>query len=202
MFLATQLRKAEQSVKPLGKAVVAGRAGVALWTQLVRGALTIDLGVGRQMRPLGPLRVRIRAPRDVVFEVISTPYLGRTPRALARRLQVRERGSDLVLAAHFTPVNGVTATTLETVRFEPPERVHFRLVRGPVPHVVETFELRERNDETELEYRGELGADLWLLGELWGAAVARTWVATVRESLEKVRNEAEGRTASRGQRSG
>jgi hypothetical protein len=28
---------------------------------------------------------------------------------------------------------------VETVRFTPPERVDFRLVRGPVPHVVETF---------------------------------------------------------------
>jgi hypothetical protein len=28
------------------------------------------------------------------------------------------------------------------VRFERPERITFRLVRGPVPHVVETYELR------------------------------------------------------------
>ena len=71
-------------------------------------------------------------------------------------------------------------TTLETVRFEPPERVHFRLARGPVPSVVEEFRLREVDGGTELEYRGELATDLWLLGRLWGAAVARTWVAAER----------------------
>ena len=30
----------------------------------------------------------------------------------------------------------------ETVRFERPHRVSFRLVKGPVPHVLERFELR------------------------------------------------------------
>ena len=75
--------------------------------------------------------------------------------------------------------------------------MRFRLVRGPVPHVLETFELRELGDETELEYTGELGADLWFLGSIWGAAVARTWEATVAASLEAVRAEAERRAASR-----
>lgn len=34
-------------------------------------------------QPLGPLAVTIRAPRDVVYAVISAPYLGKTPRAMA-----------------------------------------------------------------------------------------------------------------------
>lgn len=88
---------------------------------------------------------------------------------------------------------GLTATTVETVRFERPEAVHFRLVRGPVPHVVEQFALHETPDGTELEYSGELGTDLWALGRLWGAAVARTWEATVQSSLEGVKDEAERR---------
>ena len=62
-----------------------------------------------------------------------------------------------MLAAHYTRAYGLTATTVETVRFEPPERVHFRLVRGPVPHVLETFELREVDGETELEYPASWG---------------------------------------------
>jgi hypothetical protein len=45
---------------------------------LVRGALTIDLRIGRSLRPLGPLTIGIDAPREVVFDVISAPYLGRT----------------------------------------------------------------------------------------------------------------------------
>ena len=108
---------------------------LALWAALVRGALAPDLGVGRRYRPLGPFELRIAAPREIVFDVVSSPYLGRTPRALRAKLEVLERGEDMVLAAHRTPAYGLVATTVETVRFEPPSAVHFRLVRGPVPHV-------------------------------------------------------------------
>jgi hypothetical protein len=139
----------------------------------------------------------VAAPRETVFDVVSSPYLGRTPRALAHKLQVLERGSDLVLAAHFTPAYGLTATTVETVRFEPPERVQFRLVRGPVPHVLETFELAETDGGTRLAYSGELGTDLWLLGSMWGAAVARSWVAAVAATLDGVKSEAERRARTR-----
>jgi hypothetical protein len=178
---------------------LAGAAGVGalVWALVVRGSLWVDLGVGRRYRPLGPIAVRIAAPRDIVFEVVSAPYLEKAPRALREKVEVLERGEDLVLAAHRTRAYGLTATTVETVRFEAPERVHFRLVRGPVPHVVETFVLTEVGDDTELLYSGELGTDLWGLGRLWGAAVARTWEAAVAASLESIRAEAE-RRARRG----
>jgi hypothetical protein len=136
----------------------------------------------------------IGAPRETVFEVIAGPYLGKTPHAMQAKLQVLERATDMVLAAHFTPTRLGTATTVETVRFERPEQVSFRLVRGPVPHVVETFELRATADGTDLEYRGELGTDFWRVGAWWGAVVARTWENAVRQSLDRVRVEAERRT--------
>lgn len=183
---------------------VGALAGVAggLWALLVRGSVTVDLGIGRTLRPLGPLNARIAAPRELVFEVLSSPYLGRTPRALEKKLKVLERGQDMVLAAHFTRVGPLVTTTVETVRFEPPASIHFRLVRGPVPHVVEQFLLRETAEGTELEYRGELGADLWALGRWWGDAVARRWEAAVRASFEAVKLEAERRAPRVTTRSG
>jgi hypothetical protein len=151
--------------------------------------------LGRTFRPLGPLTWQIEAPPDVVFDVISAPYLERTPHALERKLRVVERGQDLVLAEHFTPVGPLIVKTLETVRFERPHRVSFRLVRGPVPHVVEQFLLRRVPAGTELEYSGELGTDLWALGRWWGRRVASRWEAAVRESLDAVKAEAERRAA-------
>ena len=161
------------------------------YSLVVRGALTIDLGIGRRTRPLGPLRVAIAAPREVVFDVIAGPYR-RTPRAMRDKLEVLERTDDLVLAAHHTPLAfRQRATTVETVRFERPERIAFRLVRGPVPHVVETFELTEAGDGTELVYTGELGTDLWGVGARWGDLVAKSWERTVEASLAGAREEAE-----------
>lgn len=99
----------------------------------------------------------------------------------------------MVLAAHFTPVGGLVTTTIETVRFEPPSLIHFRLVQGPVPHVVEQFVLEKVDGETELRYQGEIGADLWGLGRWWSDRVARKWERAVAASLEDVRGEAERR---------
>ncbi len=171
--------------------------GVAGYRLVVSGRLTLDFGVGRRVRPLGPLTVRIAADRETTFEVIASPYLGRTPRALGGEIEVLERGSDMVLAAHRTPVaRRLVATTVETVRFDRPQTVAFRLLRGPVPHVVERFSLEEESGSTRLEYTGELGTDFWWLGGLWGAVVARTWVATVKGSLERICSEAERRAGS------
>jgi hypothetical protein len=160
---------------------------------LTAGAVTIDLGVGRRVRSLGPLSWEIAAGREIVFDVIAGPYLGRTPRALEDKLQVWERGSDMVLAAHLTPVKCGVTTTVETVRFERPERMDFRLVRGPVPHVVESFVFEVTDGGTRLTWEGELGTDLWALGRWWGNVVARSWERAVRLSLEAVVSEAERR---------
>ena len=177
--------------------ILGGGLAAGLYALVVRGDLTLDVGLGRRVRALGPQQVRIRAPREVVFEVVAGPYM-RTPRAMRSKLEVLERGADMVLAAHHTPVAfGLTATTVETVRFDPPGRIEFRLVRGPVPHVVESFEFREDGGETELVYTGELGTDLWALGERWGGLVARTWEQTVAASLATTGEEAERRAGAR-----
>lgn len=190
----------------LGTAAVGAAAGVRAGLRLLtRGSLTLDLGIGRSTRPLGPLTVRIEAPRETVFDVIAEPYLERTPRALAGKLQVLERGADMVLAAHFTALSGESiATTVETVRFERPRVVSFRLVRGPVPHVTETFELAEVESGTELAYTGEMGTDLWAVGRAWAGRVAPVWEQTVAAALQSIKIEAERRSSHRrpGQRGG
>jgi Polyketide cyclase / dehydrase and lipid transport len=173
-----------------------GGAAVLGYRLVVTGRLTLDTGIGRRLRPLGPHTVGIAAPRDTVFDLIAAPYLGRTPRALADKIEVLERGDDMVLAAHHTPLGrGLVATTVETVRFDRPSTVDFRLVQGPVPYVVERFTLHDDNGATRLDYTGELGTDFWSMGDWWGAKVAAKWEATVRSSLDGLRVEAERRAA-------
>lgn len=173
-------------------------AAAAVYVLVVRGALTLDLAVGRRVRPLGPISHTIAAPPETVFDVIAGPYLDRTPRAMQNKLRVLERGSDMALAAHFTKVGPITTTTVETVRFERPDRISFRLLRGPVPHVAETYELRAVGGGTQFVYSGELGTDLWGLGRWWGNRVAGPWEDAVAQSLDDVRAEAERRAVSRG----
>ena len=173
----------------VGAAIAGGFVGV------VTGALAIDLGVGRRTRALGPQTVKVGTPREEVFDVIAAGYLARQPKAAAEKIRVLERGTDMVLASHRTPVRGRMWTTVETVRFTRPERVDFRLVRGPVPHVVERFTLTATETGTTLSYEGELAADLWRLGQLWADLVAERWERAVSTSLEVIKAEAERRAS-------
>ena len=162
----------------------------------VRGSLVADVKVGRRKVELEEFETTIGAPRETVFEVIASPYLQRTPHAMADKLKVLERGSDMVLAEHYTPATfGIVTTTLETVRFEPPERVHFRLLRGPVPHAEEIFELFAEGATTRFHYMGRLEADWGPAGAAWARAVARHWNCKVRDSVEAVKVEAERRAS-------
>jgi hypothetical protein len=179
--------------------VLLALGGVAMlgYLGLVTGALTVDLGWGRRVQALGPLTVSIAASRGEVFDVLAAPYLGRATRALREKVEVVERGTDMVLASHKTPVGRrLTAVTVETVRFSRPDRIDFRLLRGPVPHVVESFVLSDESDSTtRLAYSGELGTDGWWVGARWGDLVARQWNAAVRSTFAAVKAEAERRSS-------
>lgn len=171
------------------------------YTLTVQGKLTLDTGIGRRLRPLGCPPVEVAAPRDVVFDVLSAPYAERQSRAMAEKVQVLERGTDLVLAEHRTAVRaGLVATTVETVRFARPVRMEFRLLRGPVPYVVEAFDLEAMDTggsapRTRVTYTGELGTDFWAAGAWWGEQVAGAWESAVVASLAAAKAEAERRSA-------
>lgn len=174
---------------------------------LSAGRLALDLGWGRRVRRLGPQLVRIGAPRERVFDLIAVPYLSAgPPRELRNKIEVLERGTDMVVAAHRTKVGWLTTVTVESVTFRRPDEIGFRLLRGPVPFVSERFVLREVEGgrATALEYEGQLGTDLWGLGARWGDLVAPHWERAVAGSLDALKRSAEGaadRASAREERS-
>lgn len=177
-------------------ATVVGAVSTATYLGLVTGRLSLDLGVGRRTRPLGPITVDIAAPREVVYAAAVAPYAERRPRAMAEKVHILDRSDHMVLAAHHTPVGRrLTAVTVETVTFDPPQRIGFRLVRGPVPDVTETFALEPTDTGTRLTYTGELSTDLGWIGERWGDVVSRSWVHAVHGSLELITVESERRAS-------
>lgn len=181
------------AVGALGALLIGLTAGMFLL--LAMGRLHLDLGWGRRIHELGPIDLRIAAPRELVFEIIASPYLGRTPRESG--IEILARNGDLVVAVHHTPVHFYTARTVEVVEFEAPARVGFRHLTGPVPHAVEEFALRDAGGGTELRYEGEIGIDFFVLGRLAARHWVRPqWERVVREHLEDVKTRAE-RTESR-----
>lgn len=175
-------------------------AGFACWFLLLAmGRLHLDLNWGRSFHQLGPIETRIAAPRDLVFELISAPYLGRA--RADSEIEVLAQSGDLALAAHFTKVHFYTARTVEAVEFEPPGRVGFRLLSGPVPHAVEKFVLSDADGETEFRYGGKVGIDFFLLGRIAGRYWVRAqWERAVRAQLEQLTERAEKLAARRRER--
>lgn len=171
---------------------------------LAMGKISMDLGWGRSFHELGPMTWEIAAPRDMVMEMISAPYLGRTPRDSG--IEVLDRDERMVVAAHHTKVHFYTARTVEIVSFDPPELVAFRHLHGPVPHAEESFELRESGPggtTTELRYAGELGIDFFIIGRLAGRHwVVPQWEDTVREHLDDLKKGAEEKARRRAAREG
>jgi hypothetical protein len=185
-------------MKPLlvavGCGVLAGAAATGGYIGMVTGRLTLDLGLGRRTWPLGPLDLDIAALREIVYAVAAAPYAERQPRAMREKVEILERAGQMVLAAHRTTVgSGLTAVTVETVTFDPPNRMGFRL-RGPVPHVIEAFIIEEAAGGTRLTHTGVLGTDLWRLGEAWSDLDARSWMHAVRVSMAAIKTESERRT--------
>lgn len=178
----------------LGVLLIALVAGAFLL--LAMGRLNLDLGWGRSLHELGPIDVRIEAPRELVFEMIAAPYLGTPPRGSG--IEVLAKGGDLAVAAHHTKVHFYVARTVEVIEFEPPARVGFRHLTGPVPHAVEQFSLRETEGATELRYGGELGIDFFVFGRIAGRHwVKPQWERVVRAHLDDLRQRAEERSARR-----
>jgi hypothetical protein len=161
---------------------------------LAMGRLHLDLGWGRSLHELGPITIGIEAPRELVFEIVSAPYLGRASGGSG--IEVLARGEDLVVASHLTKVHFYTARTVEAIDFQPPARVGFLHLTGPVPHAAEEFLLEEVDGHTELRYSGELGIDFFVLGRIAGRLWVRPqWERTVRAHLEDLKQRAEQRAS-------
>ena len=158
---------------------------------LAMGRLHLDLGWGRSLHRLGPIRMRIEAPRELVYEILSAPYVGRARR---KSIDVLVRGESLVVASHLTKVHFYEARTVEAIDLERPARMRFRHLTGPVPYAIEEFRLEPEGEETELRYDGQLGIDFFVLGRI----AARRWVVpqwhrAVTEHLDAVKVQAEQR---------
>lgn len=183
----------------LGALLVA--AGAGLFLLLAMGRLSLDLGWGRSLHEVGPTTVRIDAPRELVFEIISAPYRGRAPGG--SEIEVLARSDRLAVAAHHSRVHFYDARTVEAVELEPPGRVGFRHLTGPVPHAVEEFRLAEDDGSTILEYTGEIGIDFFALGRLAARHWVRPqWERVVGEHLEDLKARAEERARHRERRPG
>ena len=91
-------------------------AGAAL---VARGGLTLDIGIGRRIRPLGPIALDIAAPPEVVFDYFTDPTRMVDWFGSAALLDPRPGG------AFRVEVDGRNVVVGEYVEVDSPRRVVF-----------------------------------------------------------------------------
>ena len=100
-------------------------------------------------------RVRIRAPLELVFQMMSSFGRGRVNGEKGESSRVLQRSGDEMTVEFRTRAGGLTITTIERVTLDAPGRITFEHVKGPLQQAREEFILSEVEGGTELEHRGE-----------------------------------------------
>lgn len=124
------------------------------------------------------------APQALCFEVVAAA--GR----------VKEKRSDIERVVEFTSdFKGREVVTVELVRLEPPDRIRYQWLEGPLPYVEEQISFEQTgSDTTDLVYEGRFavsrGLGGWMVGRLW---IKRHFDRLVLEHLEYGKEVAERR---------
>ncbi len=140
---------------------------------------------------LPSLRLSISARRELVFQLISA--VGQGPDASHARV-VERPSSDRAIVEFTTPVFGRTVRTLEEVMFLPPDRITYRLLRGPLPGVHEEFRLEPADGGTVLYYSGGFQAHgPWPRTVFDRLVVPRIYRRAVWKSMQDIKRAAEDR---------
>ena len=136
--------------------------------------------------------VHVHADPRLAFEVLTAFDAGAgSPHVIDERpdgsrlveFHVRARGLFGRVASY---------TTQEVVTVEPPERIHFTGVKGPLPLLRDTFTLEREGNCTNFSYQSTFGVrgwwPGWVIGRIYVKPVMerfiRTHLAEVKETIE------------------
>ena len=145
---------------------------------------------------LRPQTIRIDAPRELVFQMMSHFGRGRLPGDNSEASRVVCREEDRVVVEFRTRAGFFTYTTLEEVMLYPPERIEFRHLRGPLAYAVEEFAFSAVTEKrTELTHSGEfVWSRIPFFGRLGGLIYTRpVFERAIAAHMAQVKSAAEAR---------
>ena len=134
-------------------------------------------------------KVLIKAPREMVYQKMTSFGRGRLQGEASESSRVLSRDGDTLIVEFKTRAGPFTYTTLEQVALEPPHRISFEHLKGPLHYAREEFVLNDVDGDTELVHRGEfIWRRLPLVGWLGGILYTRpTFERTLRKHMEQIR---------------
>ena len=133
--------------------------------------------------------VLIKAPRDMVYEKMTSFRGGRLQGDNNESSRVISQDGNDIVAEFKTKAGPFTYTTLEEVKLEPPDRITFRHVKGPLHYAREEFVLNDVDGDTELVHSGEF---IWnrfpVLGWLGGwFYTKRTFERAIEKHVQQIK---------------
>lgn len=101
-------------------------------------------------------RVRINAPRELVYQMMSSFGRGRLQGDNNESSEVLSRDGDKLVVKFRTKAGPISYDTVEEVTLEPTSRISFRHLSGPLSYAQEQFVFEEAGEfETDLVHDGD-----------------------------------------------
>ena len=134
-------------------------------------------------------RVLIGAPREMVFQKMSSFGRGRLKGDNSESCRVISRDGNTLIAEFKTRAGPFSYTTIEQVTLEPPDRIIFKHLKGPLHYAWEEFVFNDVDGDTELIHNGEF---IWhwfpLIGWLSGILYTRpTFERAVARHMQEIK---------------
>ena len=125
-------------------------------------------------------KVIIKAPRELVYQKMSSIGRGRLKGDSSESSRIISRDGNNIVAEFRTRSGLFTYTTIEQVTVEPPERITFVHLKGPLQYAQEEFLFSDVDGDTVLVHSGEF---TWHRFPLIGWLVGRLYVKPMFERV-------------------
>ena len=138
----------------------------------------------------------IRAPRELVFQMLSAMGQGQLPGPQADRAKLLSRQDNRLIVEFHTRVGRRSYRTVEEVTLYPPERITFSHLEGPLDASWEEFLLEDHPQGTLLRYQGQFDYRFplfgWFIAHLY---IKPRYNRLIRDHLAHLKAAAEARAA-------
>lgn len=155
------------------------------------------------MRPVSEIRLRpqsveIGAPRELVFQMLSSFRRGRIAGDNAESTRLISEDGNVKMVEFITKAGLFSYRTLEEVTLHRPEKIEFKHLEGPLDFSEETFTFDDTSDGGTLLTHS--GSFIWkhipFLGWFGGVIYARPmYHSVIRKHFASVKEAAEARAA-------
>lgn len=139
---------------------------------------------GEMSEPIPPVHIEINAPRELVFEMASAVG-GSLPDGPPHASELIRRDGNVLVVRFSAPAPFRFFGFLEEVTLSAPSRIDYRVLEGPLDHVVEWLDFAEDGGTTTVTYAGEVGHRVPLVARFIAVPAYRWYMRRTLSALKR-----------------